>query len=285
MSIGSILRRGAVPLYVLLTVAWSLGPIYWTAMTSISPASEVGSLGLWPRVLSVEHYAKLFGNTEQIGPAAAAAAQFGRAFLNSLVTSLAATVICVAVAALGGYAFVRIRFPGRDVLFLLIVATMAIPAYTVLIPLYRIMADLGQIDTFTGVSLIYVSGFLPLALWLMRSVYQSLPRSVEEAAKVDGASRLYTLYKIVLPLATPGLVAAAIVTFLQAWGSFMVPLVFSPTRYTKPLTVLIPEFATKNSVDYGLISASGVLAILPPVLVVVFLNRYLVQGLLAGAAK
>jgi multiple sugar transport system permease protein len=112
-----------------------------------------------------------------------------------------------------------------------------------------------------------------------------LPPSVEEAARLDGAGRVRTLVSIVLPLAAPGLVAAAILTFLSAWGQFAVPLVFSPTLATKPLTVLIPEFVGKNYVDYGLMNAAGVLAILPPLAVVLFLNRYLVRGLTAGAGK
>ena len=96
---------------------------------------------------------------------------------------------------------------------------------------------------------------------------------------------LYTLFRIVIPLSAPGLIASAILTFLSAWGMFVVPLVFSPTLHTKPLTVLIPEFVTKNYVDYGLMNAAGLLAIIPPVMVVIFLNRYLVSGLMAGAGK
>jgi multiple sugar transport system permease protein len=180
---------------------------------------------------------------------------------------------------------VRLRFPGRNILFVLVVATMAIPAYTVMIPLYRLMIALGLIDTYVGITLIYVSAFLPLALWLMRTVYQALPISLEEAAWLDGAGRIYTLVRIVLPLAAPGLIAAAILTFLNAWGQFIVPLVFSPTLATKPLTVLIPEFVTRNYVDYGLMNAAGILAIIPPILLVIFLNRYLVSGLMAGAQK
>ena len=201
------------------------------------------------------------------------------------MTSVAATLLTLVAAAFGGYAFVRLRFPGRDLLFALVVASMAVPAYTVMIPLYRLMISLHLIDTYLGVTLIYVSAFLPLALWLMRSVYQSLPVSLEEAAWLDGAGRTYTLIRIVLPLAAPGLIATAILTFLSAWGQFMVPLVFSPSLATKSLTVLIPEFVTRNYVDYGLMNAAGVVAMLPPVLLVIFLNRFLVRGLIAGATK
>jgi len=140
------------------------------------------------------------------------------------------------------------------------------------------------VDTFVGITLIYISAYLPLTLWLMRSVFESLPLSLEEAAQIDGAGRLYIFFRIVLPLVGPGLTAAAILTFLGAWGQYLVPLVFSPVA-TKPLTVLVPEFATKNFIDYGLITAAGSIAIVVPALVVIFLNRYLVSGLLAGSAR
>ena len=126
-----------------------------------------------------------------------------------------------------------------------------------MIPLYRLMISLGLIDTYLGVTLIYVSAFLPLALWLMRSVYQAMPLSLEEAAWLDGASELYTLVRIVLPLAGPGWSPRRSSPSSSAWGQFMVPLVFSPTLATKPLTVLIPEFVTRNYVDYGLMNAAG----------------------------
>jgi len=189
------------------------------------------------------------------------------------------------LAAFGGYAFARIPFVGRDVIFMVIVATLAIPAYSVMIPLYRMMVAAGLVDTYIGVTLVHTTTFLPLALWLMRSTYKALPLSLDEAAALDGAGRLYTLCFIVMPLAAPGLVAAAILSFLGAWGQFIVPLVFSPTLNTKPLTVLITEFVAKNYVDYGLMNAAGILAAIPPLLIVVFLNRFLVKGLSVGANK
>ncbi|WP_397453295.1 carbohydrate ABC transporter permease [Pseudomonas sp. NA-150] len=283
------LYKLAFALAVGLLLFWSLGPIYWAVVTSLTPPKDMltSSLSLWPQQPTLEHYAKLFGasSLSQGNQVQSVWPQFRAAFFNSLVTSVAATLVTVCIAAFGGYAFVRLKFPGRDVLFGLLVASMAVPAYTVMIPLYRLMISLGLIDTYLGVTLIYVSAFLPLALWLMRSVYQSLPVSLEEAAWLDGAGRTYTLVRIVLPLATPGLIASAILTFLSAWGQFMVPLVFSPTLATKPLTVLIPEFVTRNYVDYGLMNAAGVVAMLPPVLLVIFLNRFLVRGLIAGATK
>ena len=283
------IARASFGFAVLLLAFWSLGPIYWSLITSLTPPNDLISqdLRLWPDTLTFEHYDKLFGATSisQGNEVQSVWPQFSRAFINSIVTSLGATLLTVFIAAFGAYAFVRFKFPGRDILFFVVVATMAIPAYTVMIPLYRLMISLALIDSYTGVILIYVSAFLPLALWLMRSVYQAIPISLEEAAYLDGASKTYTFRRIVLPLCAPGLIAAAILTFLNAWGQFMVPLVFSPTLATKPLTVLIPEFVTRNYVDYGLMNAAGIIAIVPPILLVVFLNRFLVDGLMAGSGK
>ncbi|MBY3197434.1 ABC transporter permease subunit [Rhizobium leguminosarum] len=271
---------------VVVLLIWSLGPIYWTIASSVTPSEDFSTrpINFFPQHFTLDHYSRLLGiNIARIG-GVEVFKQFRAALLNSVVTSIAATLLCVAISSLGAYAFTRLQFPGRKVLFVAVVATLAIPAYAVLIPLYQIMIKLHLVDTYVGVSLIYVSAFLPLSLWLLRSVFEALPIALEEAAQLDGAGRLYIFFNIVLPLAGPGLTAAAILTFLGAWGQYLVPLIFSP-QATKPLTVLIPEFVTKNFIDYGLITASGSIAIVIPALVVIFLNRYLVSGLLAGSVK
>jgi multiple sugar transport system permease protein len=281
------LGRVGIWLGVTLLLVWSLGPVYWAISSSLMRGVDLTStpINFLPPVLSWESYGKLLGGMFGQVSGGSAWLDFSRALTNSLVLGLGATVITVIAAASAAYAAVRLHFPGRNLIFILVVATIAVPGYTVLIPLYRMMVSLKLIDTYLGIILIYVSAYLPLAMWMMRSIYESLPQSVEEAAYMDGAGRLYTLFRIVLPLAAPGLIAASILTFLGAWGQFAVPLVFAPTMATKPLTVLIPEFATKNFIDYGLINAAGVLAMIPPALVVIFLNRYLMSGLLAGSGK
>ncbi|MBB3593623.1 multiple sugar transport system permease protein [Rhizobium sp. BK529] len=282
----TILYRLMIWIGLAVLLIWSLGPIYWTIASSVTPTEDFSTrpIHFFPQHFTLDHYSRLLGiNIARIG-GVEVWKQFRAALLNSLITSTAATLLCVAISALGAYAFTRMRFPGRHLLFGAVVATLAIPAYAVLIPLYQIMIRMHLVDTYTGVSLIYVSAYLPLSLWLLRSVFEQLPIALEEAAQLDGAGRLYIFFNIVLPLAGPGLTAAAILTFLGAWGQYLVPLIFSP-QATKPLTVLIPEFVTKNFIDYGLITASGSIAIVIPALVVIFLNRYLVSGLLAGSVK
>lgn len=281
-TVGQVLAGG-------LVLLWSLGPIYVALSTALMRPTDLTSspAHLFPPAVTLEHFGHLFGatSTSQGNTVQSVWPQFRQATINSLLTSTLATLVTVAFAALAGYAFTRLKFRGRDLMFGLLVATLAIPAYTVMIPLYRMMISAHLVNTYLGITLIYTSAFLPLALWMMRNFYQTVPIELEEAAWIDGASRLWTLWRVVLPLAAPGLVAVAILTFLSAWGQFIVPLVFSPTLKTKPLTVLIPEFVTRNSVDYGLMNAAGILAMIPPVLVVLFLNRYLVRGLTAGAGK
>ncbi|WP_027167426.1 carbohydrate ABC transporter permease [Mesorhizobium sp. WSM3224] len=271
---------------ITLLLLWSLLPIYWTLASSLTPTIEFNArpIHLFPQAPTLEHYFRLLGVVNERIGGVDVAGDFRLALFNSVVTSSVATVICVLMSLLGAYAFARLEFPGRDLLFFAVVATMAVPGYAVLIPLFRLMVSLRQIDAYLGVTLIYVSAFLPLSLWLLKGVMDTLPRSLEEAARMDGASHLRIIFSIIAPIAAPGLTAAAILTFLGAWGQYVVPLVFSP-KNAKPLTVLIPEFAGKNFVDYGLIMAGGSIAIVVPCLLVVFLNRYLIAGLLAGSTK
>lgn len=272
-----------------LLVFWSFGPIYWTINASFLLPTDMFRdppmfLATSP---TLQHYGNLLGaEADFLGIATKSVwPQFRSAMINSAITSLAATVATVIVAASAGYAFARLDFRGRNPIFWLVILSITVPGYTVMIPIYGSFARAGLIDTHLGVTLIYVSYFLPIALWLMRGTFRSISLSLEEAAWLDGAGRTYAMLRIVGPLAAPGLIAAAILTFLNSWGQFLIPLVFAPTQDTKPITVLIPEFVTKNYVDFGLMNAAGVLAMIPPVLIVAFLSKYLVQGLSAGAGK
>lgn len=269
-----------------LLLAWSLLPIYWTLASSITPSTDftIRPINLYPAHPTADHYLRLLGVLDGHFGGVDVAGQFRVALVNSILTSTLATVICVIMSLLGAYAFARLEFPFRTPIFYAVIATLAIPGYAVIIPLFRIMVALHQMDSYFGVTMIYVSAFLPLCLWLLKGVLDTLPISLEEAARMDGASHMKILTAIIVPIAAPGIAAAAILTFLGAWGLYAVPLIFSP-KITKPLTVMIPEFAGKNFVDYGLIMASGSIAIAIPCLLVIFLNRYLIAGLLAGSTK
>lgn len=278
-----IVRKAAFIVVLAILVVWDLGPIYWTLRTSLASPIDLTQVppAYLPWPASTFNYGRLLGFIAA-GPAAGVWSTIEHAMINSLVTSIGTTIVVVVISVTAGYVFARVTFTGGRIVFGLILLTLALPAYAVLIPLYRIMVSANLIDTYQGIILIYVSAFVPLAIWLMRSYFATIPRELDEAALIDGASRLQAIM-IVLPSALPGIGAVAILTFLSAWSQFAIPLVFSPTIASQPLTVVIAGFVGKNSIDYGLMTAASMIAILPPIIVVVFLNRYLVSGLATGA--
>lgn len=266
---------------VAFIVAWSLVPLYWALNVSLQTDAQVGSRPAHyvPSPPTLRNFKALLAGAGDVP------SQIRRSGLNIVVECASATLVTVLLATLAAYAFARMRFRGRNALFYLVLATMALPAYATLIPLYRLMSAAGLVNTYTGIVLVYVSGFLPLATWIMHNYMSSLPVSIEEAALVDGASRMQVLVRVVLPLARPGIISTTIITFLFAWGQFLFPLVLSSDISTQPLTVVITSLQGRHEVPYALLSAAGILAIAVPAAIAVTLNRYIVSGLLTGSVK
>lgn len=269
------------PLAIALILVWSLVPIYWALSSSLQTESQSGSrpAHYLPPTPSLATYRTLLSGPGDIPHSIRQSA------LNIAVECAAATVVTVVLATLAAYAFARLAFRGRNLLFYAVLASMAFPAYTTLIPIYRLLSDVGLVNTYTGIVAVYVSGFLPLATWILHNYFVSLPLSIEEAGLVDGATRLQVLRHVVLPLARPGVLSAAIITFLFGWAQFLFPLVLSSDLSTEPLTVVIASLQGRHVVPYTLLSAAGVLAILVPAVVALTLNRYIVSGLVAGSVK
>ena len=262
-------------------VLWSLVPIYWAAKTSLQTESDARAsppqyVPLHP---TLDNFRTLLSGQGDV------ASGIRRSTVNIVVECGLATVVTIVLATLAAYAFSRMTFPGRTTLFYAVLATMAFPAYTTLIPLYRIMSDLGLVNTYTGIVLVYVSGFLPLATWVLHNYFSSLPTSIEEAGLIDGASRLQVLWHLLLPLARPGIISTALITFLFAWAQFLFPLVLSSDTSTEPLTVVIAALQGRHVVPSTLLSAAGIFAIAVPAVIALAFNRYIVNGLLAGSTK
>ena len=266
---------------VLFLLVWSLVPLYWVLNISLQTDAQISAkpANYLPPTPSLSNYLSLISGTGALPDAVR------RSMVNISVECGAATVVTVLLSTLAAYAFARMKFRGRRILFYSVLATMAFPAYTTLIPLYRIMTFFGLVNTYTGIILVYVSGFLPLATWIMYNYMSSLPISIEEAAQVDGASRMKVLWHVVLPLARPGIISTAVITFLFAWGQFLFPLVLSSDLSTQPLTVVIASLQGRHTVPFSLLSAAGVFAMGVPALIAVMLNRYIVSGLLTGSVK
>jgi multiple sugar transport system permease protein len=260
---------------------WSLIPIYWTINTSLQTEAQAGTrpAHYFPPTPTVKNYATLLGGSGGIPD------QIRQSALNIVIECCAATIVTVVLSTLAAYAFARMRFRGRNLLFYAVLATMAFPAYTTLIPLYRIMSDFRLVNTYTGIVLVYVSGFLPLATWIMYNYMNSLPAAIEEAGLVDGASRMQILRHVLLPLTMPGIISTAIITFLFSWTQFLFPLVLSTDLSTEPLTVVVQALQGQHIVPTTLLSAAGVIAIAVPAVIGLTLNRYIVNGLLTGSVK
>jgi multiple sugar transport system permease protein len=191
----------------------------------------------------------------------------------------------VIVSLFSGYAFARWRFVASRTMFLGVVATLSLPLLAVLIPLFKWTADLGLLDTYPPIVLLGVSASLPLAVWIMRSFVAALPLDIEEAARLDGASQGRILWYVVLPLLGPAVAAVAIIVFLATWSAFLVPVFFTQTSATQPLTVFIPNLVAKQAENIGIQAAAACLAMLVPICVVLALHKYLVGGLLRGAYR
>jgi multiple sugar transport system permease protein len=258
---------------------WSLVPIYWALKTSLETEADARAQNYVPLHPTLGNYATLLTRPGDLP------GQIRRATLNIVVECGCATIVTVVLATLAAYAFARMKFRGRQTLFYAVLATMAFPAYTTLIPLYRIMSDFSLVNTYTGIVLVYVSGFLPLATWVLHNYFASMPIGLEEAALIDGANRLQVLRRIVLPLARPGIISTALITFLFAWAQFLFPLVLSTDSSTQPLTVVIAALQGRHVVPSTLLNAAGVLAIAVPALLALAFNRYIVNGLLAGSNR
>ncbi len=262
----------------ILIVVWSLAPVYWAAVVSISTPLQVngGHPYLIPYPITWRFFSELLAGTTASG-------NFLRIGLNSVIEAGATTIVTVLVATTAGYAFARLNFRGKNLFFVLIVGTISLPAYAVIVPLFQMMSQLHLVGTYVGVILVEISATLPLATWLMKSYIASLPASIEEAARIDGASIATTLRAVLLPLIGPGMASTTIVVFLMTWSQFLIPLTFAPASHAESLTVLITQFVTKDSINYGLQAAAGILALIPPIILVVRYNRRLVSGLLTGA--
>jgi multiple sugar transport system permease protein len=262
-----------------VVLLWSLVPIYWSVKTSLETESAANAQNYVPLHPTLNNYAALLTQNGDLP------GQIRRATLNIVIECGAATIVTVVLATLAAYAFARMKFRGRQALFYAVLATMAFPAYTTLIPLYKIMSDFSLVNTYTGIVLVYVSGFLPLATWILHNYFANMPIGLEEAALIDGASRLRVLRYIVLPLARPGIISTALITFLFAWAQFLFPLVLSTDSSTQPLTVVIAALQGRHVVPSTLLNAAGVFAIAVPALLALGFNRYIVNGLLAGSNR
>ncbi len=262
----------------LLCVVWMV-PVIGTLITSFRPVEDSESTGWWTVFGSLDSLT--FSNyTEAIN-----GSNMGDAFWNSLAITLPATFIPVLIAAFAAYAFTFMEFPGRDVLFLTIVAMLVVPNYVALVPLLKIYGGLEMNGTFPAAWLAHIGFGMSLAIYILRNYMATLPKTVIESAKIDGASHFQTFWRLVLPMSVPALAAFAIFQFLWVWNDLLVALVFLGPGENAPMTVSISQLLGQQGQNQELVTASGMFSMLVPIVVFLSLQRFFVRGLTAGSVK
>ena len=271
-------------LCVILVLLFIFLPVYWLVISSISTRSELLSVPIhWiPENPTLQNYFSVLlpGSAET-----EVARTFKITLRNSLVIAGSVTAISLVIGSLAAYALVRIRFRFYGVLLIFIIGTRMIPEVSLVIPLYILATRIGIYNTPIVLIAAYLCFALPFAIWLIAAFFQTIPLELEDAARIDGCSRLRTLFQIIMPISAPGLVSTALFVFLLAWDEFFFALIFTSTVAAKTVPVAIAEFTGRYVVDVTGMMTGGVLAAIPPVVLALIFQRYIVSGLTAGAVK
>jgi len=270
---------GKTPVYLLLVflgLLW-LVPTIGLFFTSLLKPSVVGSTGWWeifskPSLGTLENYGDILDNDA-----------ITSALVTTLWVSIGSTILPIFLAALAAYAFAWLEFPGRDWLFLIVVALLVVPIQMALIPIFSLYNDLGLFDTIIGLILFHTAFGLPFAIFLLRNFFIGIPRDLLEAARIDGASELRIFFRLILPLGLPAIASLAIFQFLWVWNDLLVALTFA--RDTQPITVAIFSQLRQFSANLEIIAPAAFVSLAIPLVVFFAFQRYFVEGLLAGSVK
>lgn len=257
-----------------------LAPLVWLFIMSVAPAPDLTAKPLpwWPSALDFSRYAHLLETVDN-----SAGAAFVASLANSLIVAATATALAIGLAIPAGWAVSRTPSIGWSLT--LLIATYMLPPVALAVPLYMALAHVGLLNTVFGLALVYLTVLAPFTTWLMKTGFDGIPRELEAAAMIDGASLFQTLRIVTLPLALPIIATSALFAFLLAWDEFFYALLFTSDQRAKTLTVAIADLAGGRVADYGLIAAAGVIAALPPVLVGLIMQTALISGLTNGGVK
>ena len=253
-----------------------LFPFYWMTITSLKSEDQMRSLVsmFWPSPVVFENYDQLLRKTD-----------FTSWFANSAIVAVSSTLLATAVGTIGAYALARLRFRGRAFMSSATLITYLVPPSILFIPLYAQIRTLGLADSLAGLIAAYPSFTVPFVTWLLMGYFESIPVELEESAMIDGATRFGAFRRIILPLAAPGVLAAALYAFTQAWNEFLYALVFITDVKQRTLPVGLSSFITGDVYGWGYLMAGAVLTTVPVIVVYIYLQKYMVEGLTAGSVK
>lgn len=254
----------------------TLFPLYWIAVTSFKTPGSIFSrpLQYWPKEFSFENYVSLFSK-----------AQFGTYLTNSLIVALGAGIAATTIAVLSGYVLARFEFRSKTALLIGFLVTQMIPAFIALGPLYMLMVRLGLVDNRIGLMLVYVAMCIPFSTIMLRGFFANVPDALEEAAMIDGCSRLGALVRIIVPVMKPGIMAAFIFNFVNCWNELFLSVTLMNKDANKTIPTALNGFITSFNIDWGPMAAAAVLTILPTMALFAFASKHIVQGLTAGSVK
>lgn len=274
-SLGLRLNRTALYLTVLAVTFVICFPMFWMFLSSIKPWNEIFSTPpkIFPRNVTFEHYRELLDT------------DFPKFFKNSCIVATATTLLVILLGTMGGYSITRFHYPGRRLIANSILLLYMFPAILLAIPIAIMMVKVHLTNTYTGLTLAYTTFALPYALWLLAAFFETIPIELEQAAMVDGASRLRAFSTVVLPVAIPGIIATAIFTFLLAWNEYLFALILNTSRAMKTLPVGVGTFQEVTGINWGLMMAAGVGMTFPVLILFIFIQRWLIPGFGAGAVK
>lgn len=280
-------RKFVKPLLYLAMVLVIIGifaPFFWLIISSISTMEELLSVPPhWiPKHPTFDNYFNIIFSKSG---ASEAARMFIYTMRNSLIIAGSVTLMSLIIGSFSAYALARLVFPMRKQILISILATRMLPAISTIIPLYIIMGKFNLIDTKISLIILYLTFGIPYVVWIMTGFFRTIPSELEDAARIDGCGRLGALFRIIIPLSAPGLVATTVVSFMLAWDEFFFALIFTNTYNAKTVPVAIAEFTGRHAVDYSAMCTGGVLASIPPILLTLIFYRYIIHGLTAGAVK
>ncbi len=266
---------------ILVCFLW-LVPTIGLLITSLRDPDAANTTGWWTVFTSPFDFSQwTLDNYEQV----LTTGNMGRAFVNSFAITLPATIIPIMIAAFAAYAFTFMRFPGRDVLFILVVSLLVVPNQVALVPLLQIYGDLGLNGTFPAAWLAHIGFGMPLAIYILRTYMSTLPKELIESAKIDGASHFTTFWRLIVPVSVPALASFAIFQFLWVWNDLLVALLFIGPGENEPLTVNLAGLVGQQGQGWQLITAGGFFTLIVPLIVFLSLQRFFVRGMTAGSVK
>lgn len=272
-AIGGTIRVLILIFFFLLVVL----PIYWIVVTSFKSSGEIldlNNITYFPKAFTWKNYTDLF---EQFN--------YGILLKNSLLVSVASALVVTVFSMLGGYSLARYKFRGKQAVILFFLVTQMIPGILVIIPLYIIFSKMGLINTHVGLFIFYVTANLPFCVITMRSFFERIPITLEEAARVDGCTKMQSLFKIVFPIMFPGIVSVFVFGFIGAWNELIAGSIFISTPEMWTIPVGLKTLIGKYNVEWGLLMAGGVMALLPTALMFAAMQKFIVEGMTAGAVK